>query len=103
MLLPDFKPSGWPGFDDERKSLNPRRVEALTPAMAKLLAERVSASILGMAEKLRKEPELARWLLQAARPFRIPDALFIGPYEPGARHGSTAPGEPRVILRPPPI
>ncbi len=69
-------------FEEERKALNPQRVEHVTPAMGKLLAERVRAKILGMDEKLRNEPETARLLLEATRPFGIPNGLAIGPYEP---------------------
>ena len=85
----------WMGrFDEQRKSLNPQRVEAVTPAMAKLLAERVSASILGLDEKLRNEPETARLLLQATRPSGAANGLSIGPYEPPSPAADSAPLDP---------
>ena len=71
-------------FDEQRKMLNPLRVEHVTPEMGKLLAERVTASILGTDEKLRNEPETARLLLDALRPFRKGYGLTIGPYAPPA-------------------
>lgn len=81
-------------FDEQRKTLNPQRVEIVTPAMGKLLADRVSASILGMDEKLRNEPETARLLLEATRPFGIPNGLAIGPYEPPRPVSDSAPLDP---------
>lgn len=53
-------------FDEERKTLNPQRVEVITPAMAKLLAERFSTKIPNLDYKPRNEPETVRLLL---RPF----------------------------------
>lgn len=52
-------------FEDQRRTLNPQRVEHVTSEMGKLLAERVRARILGMAEKLRSDPETARILVEA--------------------------------------
>ncbi|MEO5690120.1 MAG: site-specific integrase [Burkholderiaceae bacterium] len=81
-------------FDEERNGLNPQVVERVTPEMGKLLAERVAARILGMDEKLRNEPETARMLLEATRPFRIPHGLAIGPYEPPSAIADRAPLDP---------
>ena len=81
-------------FDEQRKTLNPQRVEVVTPAMAKLLAEHVSASILGMDEKLRNEPETTRLLLEATGPFGIPNGLAIGPYEPPRPVSHSTPLDP---------
>jgi hypothetical protein len=67
-------------FDEQRKALNPLRVEHITTEMGRLLAERVTAQILGTDEKLRNEPETARLLLEALRLFRRGHGLSIGPY-----------------------
>ena len=78
-------------FDEQRKALKPLRIEHITTEMGRLLAERVIAKILGTDEKLRNEPETARLLLDALRPFRIPHDLFIGPYEPPVSPSVSAP------------
>lgn len=81
-------------FDEERKSLNPQRVDHVTPEMGKMLAGRITARVLGLDERLRTEPEKARLLLDAIRPFGIPRSLFIGPYEPPAPIRSAEPLAP---------
>ncbi len=68
-------------FEQARRELNPLAVERITPEMAKVLADRVSARILATDELLRTEPKAASALLEATAPFRIPHSLFIGPYE----------------------
>jgi len=68
-------------FEEQRKTLNPQRVEVVTPAMAKLLADRIRASILSTDQKLRNEPETTRLLLEATRPVGVANGLTIGPYE----------------------
>ena len=69
-------------FEQVRQELHPKAVERITPEMAKVLAERVSARILATDELLRTEPSVASALLQAIHPHRISHGLTIGPQEP---------------------
>jgi integrase len=78
-------------FEMKAKELNPQRVELVTPEMGKLLAERITAKVLGMDEKLRSEPAAARMLLDASR---VPTKLRIGPYEPAAPFREAKPLDP---------
>ena len=50
-------------FEQARREPNPLPVERITPEMAKVLAERVSARILATDELLRTEPRAASALL----------------------------------------
>lgn len=67
-------------FEDERKRLNPQRVEHVTPAMAKLLAERVTSRVLGMDVTLRREPQVAREIVNMLRGERA-NGLANGPFQ----------------------
>jgi hypothetical protein len=61
------------------EQLHPQAVERVTPEMGKMLFERVTARILGLAERLRTEPETARPLMEAIRSCRRRHSLAIGP------------------------
>ena len=72
-------------FERKRRALNPQRVEHVTPEMGNLLAERVSASVLGTDVELRRSPEKARLVLDVARALGAASGgLRIGPYVPPA-------------------
>jgi integrase len=51
-------------FDEQRQQLNPQKVERITPAMAKFLAEKAVHDSLAQDEKLRTDPSEQEWLLR---------------------------------------
>ena len=81
-------------FEQVRRELNPLPLERITPEMAQVLAERVTARILATDELLRTKPEAAVALLEATAPFRIPYGLSIGPYEPPPPPAFAGPFDP---------
>ena len=82
-------------FSEQRKALNPQRVEHVTPEMGKLLAERVTAFVLGTDAALRRSPEKARLLLDVTRAIGAAHrGLRIGPYVPPAATAEATPLDP---------
>lgn len=65
-------------FEEQRKALNTQKADKISPELARVLAQRVSAQLLAADEKLRTEPETARLLLTSIRA-AVPSRLTIGP------------------------
>jgi hypothetical protein len=55
-------------FDQQRRELNPEKAEKVTPELAQVLTQRVSARLLRNDETLRTDPDAARGLLMTDLP-----------------------------------
>jgi hypothetical protein len=65
-------------FAEQRRELNPQRVEKVTPDLAQTLAQRLTTTLLAADEKLHTDPATARLLLSTLRA-AVPSKLTIGP------------------------
>ena len=65
-------------FVEQRRELHPQRIDLVTPELAAILAQRVTAATLAQDDKLRSDPALAALLINAVRGALPPSGLFIG-------------------------
>jgi integrase len=65
-------------FEQKRRELNPQTLDKITPELAQTLAQRVTAKLLAVDEKLRTDASAAKLLLGTLRA-ATPSKLTIGP------------------------
>ncbi len=81
-------------FEQKRRERNLERVDRVTPGAAQALAQRIGSKLLAMGDNLRDDPQGARLLLDALRPFRATKLRIGAPAATPAPSPEASPAGP---------